>query len=410
MSSIGPRMHAEPPADAPTLVRLQGVGKDFPKVETAGRRVRTMLRLLAGRADVANFRALDGIDLELKRSDSLALVGSNGAGKSTLLKVIAGVVKPTRGTVAVTGRVTALLELGSGFHPDYTGRQNIDLAAALMGLTRAETRERVAEIVAFADIGDHIDDPIKHYSSGMVVRLGFAVATALRPEVLITDEVLAVGDESFQRKCIRWMERYMADGGTLLFVSHSMYHVQTLCRRAIWLQDGRVRMAGDSFDVTREYLTWHEEKQRAEAPQGRTVVPPTMPSVREVRILRADGSPGEMFEMGDDLVAAGTVYSPDGRAPVVLAGVVRADGSAVWGAHSNEGPFVPTQLDQHTFRFRLTMKKLPLLPGKYALRAHALDPEGLRLFDTFELPFVVRGRTRDYGFVQLPHTWDGGEG
>jgi lipopolysaccharide transport system ATP-binding protein len=274
-----------------------------------------------------------------------------------------------------------------------------------MGLTRAETRERVDEIVAFADIGEHIDDPIKHYSSGMVVRLGFAVATALRPEVLITDEVLAVGDESFQRKCIRWMERYLGDGGTLLFVSHSMYHVQTLCSRAIWLHEGRVRMAGDSFDVSREYLTWHEEKQRSETPAARAV-PSSMPSIREATLRRADGAPGQGFDMGEDLVVEGLAYSPESRAPVVLAGVVRADGSAVYGTHSNEGPYVPTSIGDNLYRFRITLRGLPLLPGKYGFRLHALDPEGLRLFDTLELPFVVRGRTRDYGIVRLPHGWE----
>src|SRR6202008_1534860 len=147
---------------------------------------------------------------------------------------VAGVITPTRGSVEVRGRVGALLELGSGFHPEYSGLDNIDLAAALLGLAPAEIADRRDEIVAFADIGEQIDEPIKHYSSGMVVRLGFAVATALEPELLITDEVLAVGDESFQKKCIQWLERYLDSNGTLLLCSHSMFHVQTLCRRAVW--------------------------------------------------------------------------------------------------------------------------------------------------------------------------------
>ena len=408
MSSIGPQARRAVPADAPIVVALEGVGKDFPKVDTAGGRLGTLVKLLVGRGELLHFRALEAIGLTLRRSESLGLIGANGAGKSTLLKVIAGVVKPTYGSVRVAGRVTALLELGSGFHPDYTGRQNIDLAAALMGLTRAETRERVDEIIAFADIGEHIDDPIKHYSSGMVVRLGFAVATALRPELLITDEVLAVGDESFQRKCIRWMERFMGDGGTLLFVSHSMYHVQTLCSRAAWLEGGRVRMDGDAFEVTRAYQSWHQERQRQEEPPPR-VVPDTMPSIRELRVRRDDGAAGVTFELGETLVAEGLVYSPDGRAPVVLAGVVRADGSAVWGTHSNEGAYRPRPVGDGLFSFRVRLRDLPLLPGKYGFRAHALDPEGLRLFDTVEEPFHVRGRTRDYGFVHLPHDWESRE-
>ena len=406
MASL-PRLQRPVAPDAPTLIKLDGIGKDFPKVETAGRRVSTLFKLLAGTGELPHFRALDGIDLELRRSESVGLIGGNGAGKSTLLKVIAGVVKPTRGSVQVNGRISALLELGSGFHPDYTGRDNIFLAAALMGLSRAETRERVDEIIAFADIGSHIDDPLKHYSSGMVVRLGFAVASALRPEVLITDEVLAVGDESFQRKCIRWMERFLGDGGTLLFVSHSMFHVQTLCSRALWLDEGRARLYGDSFDVTQEYLAWHEQKQRAESPAAH-VVPSSMPSIRKVWIGRPDGQPCDAFNQGDDVMVRGLAYSPDGRAPVILAGVVRADGSAVFGTHSNESGFEPAAAGDGLFSFEMILRALPLLPGKYGFRSHALDPEGLRLFDTVETPFVVKGRSRDYGFVELDHEWSAG--
>ena len=243
-----------------SLLKLDSVGKDYAKVDVRGGRVRLVWDLLAGRGAARAFRALDGVSFELKRGESLGIIGENGAGKSTLLKIIAGVIEPTRGTIAVDGRVGALLELGSGFHPDYTGLANIDLAAALLGLSPREIAAKRDEIIAFADIGEHIDDPIKHYSSGMVVRLGFAVATALAPDVLITDEVLAVGDESFQKKCIAWMERYLADGGTLLLCSHGMYHVQKLCRDALWLKDGRVERYGPTADVTQAYLAFHEEK------------------------------------------------------------------------------------------------------------------------------------------------------
>ena len=273
-------------AGADVLVALQGVGKDYPKVSTGGDRLRTLWGLLARRSDIPHFRALHDVSLEIRRGESFGLVGENGAGKSTLLKIIAGVVKSSAGTVAVSGRIGALLELGSGFHPEYTGRENIYLAAALMGMSRRETVDKVREIIEFADIGTHIDEPIKHYSSGMVVRLGFAVVTALTPDVLITDEVLAVGDESFQKKCIRWLERFLGEGGTLLLCSHSMYHVQTLCSRAMWLHQGAVRLEGDSFDVTREYLTFHEEKQKREAPAER-VHDGLNPAIRGVTKLSA---------------------------------------------------------------------------------------------------------------------------
>lgn len=392
-----------------TLVRFAGVGKDYPKVDTTGNRLSTLLGLVTGRADIPHFRALDGIDFEVRRGESLGIIGENGAGKSTLLKILAGVVKPTRGSVEVHGRVSALLELGSGFHPDYTGRENIYLSAALMGLSRAQVREQVGAIIEFADIGEHIDQPIKHYSSGMVVRLGFAVASALKPEVLVTDEVLAVGDESFQKKCIRWLEGFRGDGGTLLLVSHSMYHIQTLCSRALWLDHGRLRMAGDSFEVTREYLSFHEEKTRRERQSPRPVSADA-PRILDWWTEDASGREATTFAMGDDVVTEGIAFGPDGKAPVVLFGIVRADGTAIYGSHSNETGFSPREAGEGRFPFRLRFSAVSLLPGKYSLRVHALDSDGLRLFDTVEREFVITGRTRDYGFVRLAHDWSPGRG
>ncbi|QJR16466.1 ABC transporter ATP-binding protein [Usitatibacter palustris] len=401
-------MSAAPQRDV--LVRVQGVTKDYPKVETAGSRISTLVRLLAGGTDLPHFRALEGIDLEVRRGESLGLIGVNGAGKSTLLKVIAGVVKPTRGTVSVAGRVSALLELGSGFHPDYSGRENIFLSAALMGLSSAETRDRVGEIVQFADIGEHIDEPVKHYSSGMVVRLGFAIATALRPEVLITDEVLAVGDESFQKKCIRWIEGYLANGGTLLLVSHSMYHVQTLCSRAMWLDAGKVKFAGDAFDVTREYVTWHEERQSREPVVARVAPSALVPAVRETWLERADGRPATTFAQGEDIVLEGIAYGPDSTPPKLAFGIGRADGTPVYGSHSDDAGFTPVPIGEGLYSFRLRIVAPRFLPGKYHFRAHSMDPQGLRLFDTVMQEFVVTGRTRDYGLVELAHAWEPGRG
>ena len=391
-----------------TLVRLGGVSKDYPRVSTGGDRLRTLAALLFRRRDMPHFRALDAIDLEIRRGESLGIIGENGAGKSTLLKIIAGVVRPTAGSVAVRGRVGALLELGSGFHPDYTGRENIYLSSALMGLSRRETRARERSIIEFADIGEHIDEPIKHYSSGMVVRLGFAVATALEPELLITDEVLAVGDESFQKKCIRWLEEFLSRGGTLLLCSHSMFHVQTLCRRALWIHHGRAHMHGDSFDVTREYLTYHEEKTAAERPAPRAEG--SQPRILGIWTERADGGTAATFVRGETLVLQGLAYGPDDRPPVLLFGIVRVDGTAVYGSLSNENGFQPVRLTPDRFAFAVRFDALSLLPGKYRLRAHALDDAGLRLFDTIQVEFVVTGQTRDFGVVGLPHRWLPGRG
>lgn len=390
------------------LVRLDGVGKHYPKLTSGRDRLRTLVALLL-RRDMPSFRALDGVDLEVRAGESIGVIGDNGAGKSTLLKIIAGVAKPSVGEVRRFGRVGALLELGTGFHPEYTGRQNIYLSSALMGLSRRETREHVQSIIAFAGIGQHIDEPIKHYSTGMVVRLGFAVATAVPPDLLITDEILAVGDVAFQKKCISWMEHYLSGGGTLLLCSHSMFHIQTLCRHAVWLHEGRVRMAGTSFDVTREYLTYQEEKTNAVERAAR-VADPAVPSIVGIWTEDRNGAPRTMFQNGDTMVVQGLAYEPDDRPPVLLFGIVRADGTPVYGSHSNDGAYRPRRMRPHEYSFAVRFDALSLLPGKYRLRAHTLDPEGLRLFDTVEADIVVTGATRDYGLVRLPHEWLPGSG
>jgi len=392
-------------ADAAPLVSLAGVSKDYPKVSTGGDRLRTLASLIFRRRDAPHFRALDDVSLEVLRGQSVGIIGENGAGKSTLLKIIAGVVRPSAGTVRVNGRLGALLELGSGFHPEYTGRENIHLSSALMGLTRRETRANVDAIVAFADIGDHIDEPVKHYSSGMVVRLGFAVATVLDPELLITDEVLAVGDESFQKKCVAWLERYLRDGGTLLLCSHSMFHIQTLCSQALWIHHGRVRMDGAAFDVTREYLTYHQEKTAAERTAAARAAESGVLRLLDAWLERPDGTHASTFRRGESLVLRAQAFEPDDRAPVLLFGVVRIDGTAVYGSHSNERGHVPARLEPTRFAWGVSFDALALLPGKYQMRVHVLDPEGLRLYDTLEREFVVTGETRDYGVVELAHRW-----
>ncbi len=267
----------------------------------------------------------------------------------------------------------------------------------------AEIDAKRDEIIAFADIGEHIRDPIKHYSSGMVVRLGFAVATALHPDILITDEVLAVGDESFQKKCIRWMEAYLGNGGTLLLCSHSMYHVQKLCRTALWLREGRVQQYGPAPEVTQAYLAYHEEKS-THAKQPIAAPAAAAAGVYALRSLTLD-PPGRLT-LGASLEVRGSVYSPDGRAPVVLVGLVRADGTPIYGVATDMDGVAPLRIDSQHFGFALVFPRLPLLPGKYFVRAHALDPEGVRLFDNVEKAFVVDGETRELGLARIEHSWD----
>src|SRR6266567_2602449 len=360
------------------LLHLSGVGKDYAKLDTNAGRIGLVLDLLRGRGVTHAFRALDDVSFELAPGESLGIIGENGAGKSTLLKIVAGVITPTRGSVDVRGRVGALLELGSGFHPEYSGLANIDLAAALLGLAPAEIAAKRDEIVAFADIGEHIHDPIKHYSSGMVVRLGFAVATALRPDILITDEVLSVGDESFQKKC----------------------------RAALWLKDGRIERHGPPADVTQAYLAYHEEKS---AGAKKPIAAPRASAEGYYAIQSLTIDPPGRIAAGATLGVHGEVYSPDDRVPVVLIGLVRADGTPVYGVATDMDGVTPVRLRAKRFAFSLTFPQLPLLPGKYLVRAHALDPEGVRLFDNVEQAFVVEGTTRELGLVRIDHAWNGSE-
>ncbi len=215
-------------------------------------RLRGLLGLSPGRY-FTEFWALRDIGFRIDRGETVAIIGKNGSGKSTLLQVICGTLTPTRGSVAVQGRVAALLELGSGFNPEFTGRENVYLNGSVLGLTRHQVEERFEAIVAFADIGEFIDQPVKTYSSGMYVRLAFAVIANVDADVLVVDEALAVGDVFFAQKCMRFLREFQAGGGTLVFVSHSSAAVVNLCQRAIWLENGKVVMDGVAKDVSEAY-------------------------------------------------------------------------------------------------------------------------------------------------------------
>lgn len=387
------------------LVEARGLGKAYPKVHRSSDRLRALGRLLWSGSDPDRISVLRDIDLEVRRGESVGLIGENGAGKSTLLKLITGVLTPSTGSVKVSGSVGALLELGAGFHPEYTGRDNVAMAAALHGLSGSDLRERLPQIIAFADIGDYIDEPIKHYSSGMVVRLGFAVVAALKPDLLITDEVLAVGDESFQKKCVQWMEGYLADGGTLILVSHSMYHVQKLCRRACWLRHGAIEQAGDVFDVTQAYLAYHERKS---APKQASVEAARAGLEFSVTAMTMNGVDGEqplVIEAGQGLRIGARIRSRDGRVPCVAVGLVRADGTAVYGVSTEMDGVSPVPCGGGEYACELQFDDIALLPGSYGVRVHPMDPEGVRIFDTFERGLVVRGASREFGLVRLAHRW-----
>ena len=205
------------------------------------------------------FWALKDVSFEIKQGDRVGIIGRNGAGKSTLLKILSRITEPTSGKISIKGRVASLLEVGTGFHPELTGRENVYLNGAILGMDRFDIKKKFEEIVAFAEVEKFLDTPVKRYSSGMYVRLAFAVAAHLEPEILIVDEVLAVGDAQFQKKCLGKMEDVGKEGRTVLFVSHNMATVTTLCERAIWLVNGQVNSEGDAEHITSKYLTYGAE-------------------------------------------------------------------------------------------------------------------------------------------------------
>jgi ABC-type polysaccharide/polyol phosphate transport system ATPase subunit len=211
------------------------------------------IRLLQQKISKDDFFALRDVSFEIGRGESFGIIGRNGAGKSTLLKVIARVIRPTEGRVHLKGRIAPLLELGAGFHPELTGRENVYLNGTLLGHKRTEIDALFDEIVDFAELWDFIDAPLRTYSSGMSARLGFAVATAIRPDIFIVDEILGVGDEKFQQKCTARMEQFKKLGTSLLLVSHSSETIRQLCQRALWLERGKIRAIGDAEGIARKY-------------------------------------------------------------------------------------------------------------------------------------------------------------
>lgn len=386
-----------------TLVTLEHVSKSYPKVGSGRSRFSALKAALRNRPYEQTHDILKEISFTVKKGQSLGIIGENGAGKSTLLKLIAGVLRPSAGTISVDCRIAALLELGAGFHPEYTGIENIRMNAALSGLSSAELKAKLQSIIDFADIGDYINEPIKHYSSGMVVRLGFAMMTALEPELLITDEVLAVGDESFQKKCIAWMQQYLDNGGTLLLCSHGMYHIKKLCQQAIWMDNGRVREYGRAADVTQSYLNFHERKNRRE--QQKPQVSGDSYRIDSVAIYNDRDEVIHHAQHLQTVVVKGRIYSPDGRSPVVAIGIEKSDGTAIYGTTSAASKHALKRIDEHYFVFGLSYPSCPLLPGEFIVKAHAMDPEALRLFDTHEMTLIVQGDSLALGNVYLEHQW-----
>ena len=400
-----------------------------------------MVNLLRPRGETEKFWALRDVSFTLPAGETLGLVGHNGSGKSTTLKLITRILEPTSGNVRVRGRVSALLELGSGFHPDLTGRDNIYLNGSLLGFGRADMQRRVDGIIDFAELGPFIDTPVKHFSSGMYMRLGFAIATAVDPDIIITDEVLAVGDEAFQRKCMERMYKFRQEGRTILFVSHSLDSVRNLCTSAIWLDHGVLKAAGDPVStidaylrqtnaqeyerLQRERLAAEREQQLAEEEIGGEIREPEPsteePSAplnrwgsREIEITRvmfldAQGHEASAFQTGDPLTIR--VYYDAHEPvddPVFGLAIHHASGFHINGPNTRFGGLSLGRVRGRGY-VDYTIDELPLLSGSYVLTAAIYDTTMAHPFDHHErmYSFVVQTSAiaERWGSVHIPARW-----
>jgi ABC-type polysaccharide/polyol phosphate transport system ATPase subunit len=370
--------------------------------------------------------ALRDVTLELARGRMIGIIGSNGSGKSTLLKVVGGILKPTAGTVSVRGRVSALIELGAGFHPEFTGRENIHVNGVLLGLSRAEIRERFDEIVAFAGLAPFIDNPVKTYSSGMYMRLGFAIAVTVDPDVLLIDEVLAVGDETFQHRCIGKIQEFKAAGKTIVLVSHDLGSIERLCDEVVWLDGGRLQAVGDAREVVGRYLDHvareearalgveHAEAEAAARAGGAARWGTREVELTRVRLTDRDGHERYLYEAGEPCTIH-LAYRAH-RAiedPVFGIGVYRKDGVCCYGTNTAIDRLTLGKLDGDG-EMAVHVARLDLVDGDYLLdvAVHARDGHPYDYHSRL-YAFAVRSRLRDTGVARLAHEWrlrPGGEG
>ena len=407
------------------VLSVQGVGKEYKLYPSPRARLKA---LLTGRATHRSHWALQDVSFELRRGQCIGVIGDNGAGKSSLLKLLAGTLQPSTGSIERVGRVTAILELGAGFHPDFSGRDNLYFGGSLIGIDHDEMARLEPEIVAFCELGEALDRPVKTYSSGMTVRLAFALVTAVQPDVLIIDEALAVGDQHFQKKCVERIMAFRESGCTILFCSHSPYHIRHLCDAALWLKDGRVERFGPTEPVLAAYDLHTRQRQAAEqglelpaphAPASEDAAPPPSGPVAAVDagsacILSVDvANLGEVPDgglpvlQGHDLIVTITARGRGEERPHIGFMIEQSQGVGITSLATHEDGAVPVRLEDGTWRSVLTFPDLPLHSGSYVISAFLFDETGLAVYDEWfqfmHFSFIFPKPLP--GLVRLPHHW-----
>ncbi len=416
------------PVEPPEIIRVEGISKLYRRT-LPGDRLRTLKSALVGRSLASGLRpeeaiaALETVDFTVHRGEAFGVIGGNGSGKSTLLKLVAGMLKPTTGRITVAGRVAALIELGAGFHPEISGRENVFINGAVLGLTRKQIERRYEDIVEFAGLGDFMEEPVKNYSSGMYVRLGFAVAVNTDPDVLLVDEVLAVGDEAFAHRCLRRIEEFLAAGKTLLLVSHSLDLVEGVCDRVLWLDNGRQRLVGEPrrvIDAYRQEVAEREGEEHLAAKRQREQSGGEMSEelrwgsreaeILSIRLLAGAGMEKEeryRITSGEDVIFEIRARAERPLDDFVFGVAVSTPRSfEVWGTNTDLEGYAAGRFEGEA-TVRLACPALRLAPGEYVVDVAVHSKEGAPYdYQRRALTFTVTAPTGGVGVYFPEHRWE----
>ena len=353
--------------------------------------------------------ALRHISLEVKRGEAVGIIGRNGAGKSTLLKILSRIIEPNEGSAEIRGRVGSLLEVGTGFHPELTGRENIYLNGSILGMKRCEIKAKFDEIVAFSETDKFLDTPVKHYSSGMIVRLAFAVAAHLEPEILLVDEVLAVGDAEFQKKCLRKMGDTTKEGRSILFVSHNIPAAVTLCDRLIWIDQGMIHSWGEPQAIAQKYLS---DDVTSSASVQFEDNPNNPAQITQIELIDPQGKPATSLEVNDQVEIKTRFRLQESLSGYRLSVIVSLpDGFEALQSHSDDKT-PPEKLCSGNYLATMFIPGRLLAPGQYSISVALVDQEGTTLdHQTNILSFNLSGypfgkSQRRYGLLAYPFQWE----
>ena len=403
---VVPALRTMSPMD--TAVRADRLTKHYSIYRKPGHR---LVELFTGLRRHTVFPALDDVSFEVRKGETVGIVGQNGAGKSTLLKLLCRVTEATSGSLATEGTIASILELGTGFHPEFSGRDNAALNAAILGLSPAEVKQRLPAILEFSELGEFLDRPVKTYSSGMYMRLAFSVAVNVRPDILIIDEALAVGDGHFQKKCIDKIREFQEEGKTILFCSHALYYVSSICDRTLWIDRGKLKRIGPSLDVIHEYESFLREQDRTHPASE------TLPAVERDRspvrfadlaVIDRHGNARDQFSRGEDIHIRARVEVDNPAQPVhLLIGIHRTSDDLQCFAMGTHADKVAPLTGSTAYEVTVELRAVPLLRGEYTIIAFVGDENAMAVFDRRDLrpAFTMGGDKYEIGVLSVAHRW-----